>query len=217
MRNQAQFKKNYSIPAILSLGDSTVAIPEINPDESAWALLAKIKKNIMENIDNIEEREFVFGCHLSSIPGLQPIWIGPVGFEPRDVWLERTHQDGKVSNVARSRIERAWQGKRFRPRMYSLDAKFEGQILRTVDNGDYVCTVAIGLAGSDAGLQKLLIAARLAMATVALGCTKPSRAIGTMRWFGTGNFKWRSILHFRLPGPPNGGVLNPLSPREFVG
>ena len=184
---------------------SRVDIPEINPDESACSLLSKIKKYLKESIDNIEEREFVFGCHLSSFPDLQPIRIGPVVFEPRDVWLGRTHQDGKVSKVARSRIERAWQGKRLRPRVRSRDAEVESQILRTVDNGDYVCTVTIGPAGFDAGLQKSLIAARLAMATVALGCIKPSRAIGAMALVRDRQFRMEEYVAFSSSGPAESG------------
>lgn len=191
---------------------STVAIPEINPDESARAFLSKIMEDLKESIDNIEERDFVFGCHLSSIPDLQPIRIGPVGFEYRDMWLERTHQDGKVSNVARSRIERAWQGKRLRPRAHSPDAAVERRILRTVDNGDYVCTVTIGPAGSDAGLQKSLITARLAMATVALGCKNPSCAIGAMALVRDRQLQMEEYIAFSSSVPAGWGSAKSFIP-----
>ncbi len=159
---------------------SADAIPEMDPHQTAKIILSEIEKQMKTWVDGIQEREFVFGCHFSKIPDLETFSIGPVRFEPRVVWLERLHCEGKVSIVSRSRIRRAWQGKRLRARVSSQDASFERRILQTVGDGDYVCSVSVGPTGSEAGLQKSLIAARLAMAAVALGFDKPSRALRDM-------------------------------------
>ena len=149
-------------------------------DKTAKIILSGIEKQVQTSVDGIQEREFVFGCHFSKIPGLEPISIGPVRLESRALWLERLHCEEKVSSVSLSRIRRAWQGKKLRARVSSQDASLERQILETVAEGGYVCSVSVGPTGAEAGLQKSLIAARLAMATVALGFARPSRALRDM-------------------------------------
>ena len=96
------------------------------------------------------------------------------------MWLERSHCEEKVSRASRARIGRAWKGKKACAKVFSEDARLERQILQTVSDGDYVCSVSVGPTGSKAGLQKSLIAARLAMAAVALGFDRPSRALRDM-------------------------------------
>lgn len=156
------------------------AIRKMDQDHTAKVILSGIETQIDAWVDSIQEREFVFGCHFSKIPDLEPFSIGPVRFEPRAMWLERAHLEERVSRVSTSRISRAWQGKRLRARVSSRDASVEHSILRTVGDGDYICSVSIGLAGSEAGLQKSLIAARLALAAVALGFDQPSQALRDM-------------------------------------
>lgn len=165
-----------ALGAALSAG----AISGLDPDQTAKNILSEMEKQIEASVDSIQEREFVFGCHLAEIPDLEPFLIGPVRFEPKDVWLERSYCEERVSHVARSRIGRSWQGKKLRARVFSQDAIFEDQIIQTVGDGDYVCSVSVGPTGAEAGLQKSLIAARLALATVALGFARPSRALRDM-------------------------------------
>lgn len=159
---------------------STDAIRDMDPDQTAKVILSGIETQIDAWVDGIQEREFVFGCHFSKSPDLEPFSIGPVRFEPKAVWLERSYCEERISSVSRSRISRAWQGKRLRTRVPSRDARIERWILQTVGEGDYVCSVSVGPAGSQAGLQKSLIAARLAMAAVALGFARPSGALRDM-------------------------------------
>ena len=148
--------------------------------ETTQSVLAAITSAVERKIGDFEEREFTFGCHFADIPDLEPLEIGPVLFEPRDVWLERVHREGEVSKISRSRIERAWEGKRLCERVDSRDAAFERGILRTIGSGGYVCSVSVGLAGKKAGLQKALVAARLAMASVALTFEDASRVLKFM-------------------------------------
>ena len=159
---------------------SANAILEMDPDQDAKIILSEVEKQIEASVDSIQEREFVFGCHFSKIPRLETFSIGPVRIEPRAVWLERSYCEEKISRISRARITRAWQGKKLRARTSSWDASCERWILRTVDDADYVCSVSVGPAGSEAGLQKSLMAARLAIAAVALGFARPSRALRDM-------------------------------------
>ena len=159
---------------------SANAILEMDPDQHAKIILSEVEKQIEASVDSIQEREFVFGCHFSKIPRLETFSIGPVRIEPRTVWLERSYCEEKISRISRARITRAWQGKKLRARTSSRDAIRERWILRTVDDADYVCSVSVGPAGTEAGLQKSLIAAHLALAAVALGFARPSRALRDM-------------------------------------
>ena len=153
---------------------------EYTPKEDAEAILEVVRNTIGTWIYDIKEREYSFGCHLCNIPDFAPLSIGPVCFEPRLIWLERAQDTGCVSKVSRSRIERAWKEIPLHKRKPSLDQANESSILDTVGKDTFVCSVEIGPAGAEAGLQKALLAARIAMTVIALGWAKPSSALNVM-------------------------------------
>lgn len=180
---------------------SADAIREMDPDQTAKVILSGIEKQLDISVARTQDREFVFGCHFSKISDLESFSIGPVRLEPRVVWLERSYREDKFSRVSRSRISRAWQGKKLRARVSSTDASLERRILQTVGEGDYVCSVSVGLAGSEAGLQKSLIAARLATAAVALGFDRPSRALRDMVLVRDTRLRIEEHIEFWPSGP----------------
>lgn len=149
-------------------------------EENAATILEAVRETIEDRIREIQPREYAFGCHLSRIPDLEPLCIGTVRFEPRRAWLARMHGSGCASDVMRSRVERAWEGKRLRKRRASEDARRESDILGTIGDSHFVCSIAVGPMGEEAGLQKALIAARLATATLALAWRRPSSALKFM-------------------------------------
>ena len=106
--------------------------------------------------------------------------MGPVLFEPRLVWLERMHSDENISKISSSRIARAWQGKRLRKRRDSKDRLREEGILETVGACDFVCSVSVANTGPEAGLQKALMAARLATTAISLAWEMPSSVLDVM-------------------------------------
>ena len=136
-----------------------------------------LRRRISKHIRETRLREYVFGCHFCSNPKLAPLSIGPVRFEPKLKWLARFHRADGISDVARARIERAWDGKRLRPRKPSDDESTERQILKTTNNCDFVCTVEVGRVGEEAARQKALIAARLATTAVSLAWVEPTWAL----------------------------------------
>ena len=149
-------------------------------EESASTILEAVRETIEDRIREIQPREYAFGCHLSRIPDLEPLCIGTVRFEPRRAWLARMHGSGCASDVMRSRVERAWEGKHLRKRRASEDARRESAVLDTMGESHFVCSVVVGPMGEEAGLQKALIAARLATATLALAWRRPSSALKFM-------------------------------------
>ena len=145
-------------------------------EKDAEAILKVVKDGICELIKAISESEYAFGCYLCNILDFEPLCIGSVRFEPKLAWLARIQGEGRVSEISRSRIERAWQGG------YPLpEAEYrERSILDVTRDSDFVSGVAVGPTGEDAGLQKALIAARLAMTAIALAFAKPSSALDAM-------------------------------------
>ena len=182
-------------------------------EEDATAILTSVRETVEDWIREIQPREYAFGCHLSKIPDLEPLSIGTVRFEPRRAWLARMHGSGCVSDIMRSRIERVWEGKHLRKRRPSEDASRESAILGTIGESHFVCSIAVGPMGAEAGLQKALIAARLATTTLALAWVRPSSTLDFMtltydrqphlRWYvGSstgGRFGWGSSWSY-LPG-----------------
>lgn len=150
-------------------------------EEGAKTILSIVEQKVDAWINNIQEYEYAFGCHLHNIPDLEPLSIGPVRFEPRLKWIERMQDKGHVSNVSRSRIERSWRGNRIRKRKPSVDEVYERRILDTIGDCEFVCSVVVGSMGSEAGLQKALTAARLAMTAIALVVgSRPSSVLNAM-------------------------------------
>ena len=195
--------KDWRRPAKEALGAalSLDVIREMDPDQTAKVILSVVEKDMDTWVAGIQEREFVFGCHFSKISDLESFSIGPVRFESKALWLERLHCEGKVTSVSRSRIRRAWQGKKLRPRVSSQDASLERQVIQTVGDGDYVCSVSVGPTGAEAGLKKSLIAAHLAMAAVALGFPRPSRALRDMVLVRDTRLRVEEHIEFWPSGP----------------
>ena len=153
---------------------------KMSREENAEAILTRVKKTIDDWINDIREREYVFGCHIINISELKPISIGPVLLEPRLAWLTRVYGEGKISKISHSRLTRVWQGKRLRKRKPSMQAADEQHLLDSVGNGEFVCSVTVGPMGPEAGLQKALIAARIATTAISLGWNKPSSALNSI-------------------------------------
>ena len=149
-------------------------------EEDATAILAAVRKTIEDRIRKLLPREYAFGCHLSKIPDLEPLSIGTARFEPRRAWLARMHGSGCASDKMRSRVERVWEGKHLRKRRPSEDARRESAILGTIGESHFVCSIAVGPMGEEAGLQNALIAARLATTALALAWARPSSTLKFM-------------------------------------
>ena len=184
---------------------------DMSPEENAEAILATVKTAIDGRISGIQEREYVFGCHVTNVSELKPISIGPVLFEPRVAWLTRVHGEGKISKISCSRLKRAWQGKKLRKRKHSKQAWEERHILDTIGNGEFVCSVTVGPMGSETGLQNALIAARIATTAISLGWSTPSSALKAM-----------TLIYDREPRPQEcmvfwpGGQIGGRSSRSFM-
>ena len=149
-------------------------------EEDAAEILKAVRRTVEDWLREIQPREYAFGCHLSKIIDLEPLSIGTVRFEPKRAWLERMHGSGCASDIMRSRIERVWEGEQLRRRRPSEDSTRESAVLRTVGESHFVCSIEVGPLGAEAGLQKALIAARLATTTLALAWARPPSTLDFM-------------------------------------
>lgn len=148
--------------------------------KDAKEVLNDVIGKLKDWVDEIGEREYVFGCDLCNIQNLKPLSIGAVLFEPRMVWLERIHARKDISKVAFSRIQRAWMGKALRERKFSNDMNRERNIIDAIGESEFVCSVTVKKAGTEAGRERALTAARLATTVIALWWMSPSYALGEM-------------------------------------
>ena len=153
---------------------------DLNIEKDAGVILKLVKERLDGWIGDIQEREYVFGCHLCNISDFEPLSIGPVRFEPRLVWLQSMRRDGNISKTSLSRIERVLQGEKLRKRKASEDEACERRILNTIGKCDFVCSVTVSMTGEEAGLQKALTAARLATTVISLAWERPSSALSSI-------------------------------------
>lgn len=164
-------------------------------------------------------REYAFGCTLFSNKDVAAFYIGPVRFQTRGEWLARKESEGAVSKVARRRVERAWQGQRLPKRKPSYDSIRESDILDAIGSCPYVCSVSTDGLAPEAGKEKALTAARLALAAVALLWDTPSRALEGFNLLYDRSVRRQKALSFapgkitlagsQLAHMPHGPYLNP--------
>lgn len=146
-------------------------------EKNASTVLTRVKESIGQHALNKSVREFVFGCTLFEGQAFKSFSIGPVLFEPRNIWLERKCQDDGISQISKRRIEGIWQGKKLRKRKPSFDSSGETHVVNTIGSCKFVCSIKTNDLASEAGCEKALMAARLAITAIALVWKTPSKAL----------------------------------------
>ena len=146
-------------------------------ENDAARALTDVVEGVRTQIGEILEREYAFGCHLFAVPDIDAFAIGSVRVESRVDWLSRMQKEGALSKGTHRRIGRVWNGEKVRERKRSDDAIYEREIIETVGDGEYVCSVAVGRMGEEMALRKGLTGARIALAAIALSWIRPSFAL----------------------------------------
>jgi hypothetical protein len=148
-----------------------------DPSENANLVVTDIRAELSKQVSGHGILEFAFGCTMFDNTAVKPFAIGVVRFESRLDWLSRKYSEGGIPLVTRRRVERALRGKSLRKRMQSYTSNIEADILDSLGNCAFVCSVTTnGLAGK-AGQEKALTAARLATAAIALLWQTPSKTL----------------------------------------
>jgi hypothetical protein len=146
---------------------------------NARAVLDEVKTSINRDASFDDVREHAFGCTLFN-PEMKigSFSFGPVRFESRLEWLKRKKSESEVSPTTYRRIERLWRdGCRPSKRKSSFDAIRERSIVDTIGSAPYVCSVQTSGFASEAGFERALTAARLALSSIALLWEMPSRVL----------------------------------------
>ena len=168
--------------------------------KKAIPLFNKLDGALNGIVANLSPIEHAFGTSLFSNSDVPTFSIGPVTFEPREVWLDRKTAEGEVTAVSQRRVKRIWTGGRVGPRKDNRDKLREGDIVKAIGPCQYVCTVKLSAAfASDAGLETALTAARLALACAALTFETPSGALLGFNLLYDGPIHRQSALTF-IPG-----------------
>lgn len=144
---------------------------------NARSVLVEVKRIVAKQASLNSPREHAFGCTLFGNLDIDGFQIGPVRFEPRISWLYRKVSEGGVSAVARRRIVRAWQGQSLSKRKPSHDSISEDGIIRAIGSCPYVCSVSTTGLAAEAGKEKALTVARLALTAIALLWETPSKTL----------------------------------------
>lgn len=193
------------------------------------SVLADVETAVSARTDyvlNAGEREYAFGCTLFADKNFESFKIGPVRFEPRKIWLERKASDGRSARIAagghiqrfnyqiadgpipritKRRIEGAWQGKKLKARKPSYDRDNEQDIIAAIGECPYVCSVTTHGFGDKAGLNKALLAARLALTTISLIWENTSKALGGLNLLFDREMRRQHLLFFTSDGLIGGG------------
>lgn len=170
------------------------------PCGRAKEMARTVRARVTEEIKRCSRRETVFGCALFSEPDIRSFELGPLRFENRSDWLERKCSEGTISKVTRRRIESAWAGQRLRKRKPSNDSLVEQEIIRTVSNCRWVCTVVTVGLSTETALERAATAARLGLLAVALCWPPAARALNRMGLAYDGAPYQKNVIAF---GPTN--------------
>lgn len=192
-------------------------------EKISHTVLSNVLADIASAMDRVlsSQREYTFGCDLFFYKDIGPLDIGPVRFEPREIWLQRKASDGRwarivdggqierfshkiadgpISPIAKRRIMHAWKGEKLRKRRPSYDSWFETDILRAIGDSAYVCSVRTEGLDGVAGQKKALLAARLALSVLALRWERPSNALTQVKLAPDRPAGYRQILSFTPEG-----------------
>lgn len=198
--------------------------PNLTLTENARSVLADVETKVAKDVAwtlNNGRQEYACGCTLFIQKDIAPLELGPVRFEPREIWLERKasdgrsarivkggkierfdHQiaDGPISKVAKRRILRVWQGQKPKTRKRSYDSILETGIIEAIGDCPYVCSVKIPGLGGKAGQDKAILAARLALASLSLMWQNSTSALSGMNLLLDRKMRGQSVISFASDG-----------------
>jgi hypothetical protein len=178
-------------------------------------LLSAVDGIIASEITSIrKDVDLVLGCWLFESAGTYPINVGPVSFEWRTSWLERSKKADKISPITSRRLHgQVASAKRIRPRR-SFDGRKEQWIADAIGDCPAICTVRTnGLSGKLVE-EKGVRAARLAMTAISLMWNRPSEGLSWMHLLYDGPFFHRCYVTFTEQGMGAGSTFSRM-PRGY--
>ena len=161
------------------------ALVQINDDEflddCGQELKRLVETAVKKRIAGYGDRGTALGCWLFSEPLDVSFTVGPVIFEPKSAWLDRALKTGDISGFTHRRLARAFSGKSVRQRKASMDQAQEKNILDVLEKAPMVCTVTTHGLAPEVRQKRSILAARLALTSIALLWISPSRVLDHLR------------------------------------
>ena len=145
--------------------------------ENAKELKVDIETKLDEYSAGHSSRGRSLGCGLFSEPPTDPFAIGPVVFDTKSRWLDHALNNSDISKTTHRRLGRAFCGKKLEKRKSSLDSLQEDSILRVLSDAQMVCTVTTEGMAPELGEERTILAARLALISIALLWREPSKML----------------------------------------
>ena len=147
------------------------------PRENARELKVNIEATLDQYSAGHNSRGRSIGCRLFSEPVEKPFSIGPVVFETKSRWLDQALKNSDITITNHRRLTRAFRGEKLRKRKPSLDSIQEESINGVLCNAQMVCTVTTEGMAQELGEERTILAARLALTSIALIWREPSRML----------------------------------------
>lgn len=147
----------------------------------AKKLRRRLEEELTKYYSGYGDLKTPYGCWLFTPVPKKPIEIGPVRFEDRLSWLDRTFGYGVLSKTTHSRLSRAFAGKRLRKRKPSLDQRHEETIRRGISNAPMVCEVTTHGMATKLAYKRSAISANLALTSISLIWQMPSSILNRFR------------------------------------
>jgi hypothetical protein len=174
------------------------ALAEINLEDDLHCNAEKVLRTIRSNVVELKNvggvRDYVFGTTLFSHPHAKEIRLGSVLIENRNAWLDRVREIGFTTKVTARRLDARWHNRPVRKRKPSLDSINEDSIAGSIGECAYVCSVSVENMGAEAGKQRALTAARLALTAIALLWNTPSKALSGFNLLFDRSLRGKQIL-----------------------
>lgn len=147
------------------------------PRENAKELKVSIEARLDQYSAGHSSRGRSLGCRLFSEPPKDQFSIGPVVFETKSLWLDHALKNSDITTTTHRRISRVFCGKKLRKRKSSLDSIQEDSILGVLGDAQMVCTVTTEGLAPELGEKRTILAARLALTSIALIWREPSKML----------------------------------------
>lgn len=144
--------------------------------------------------------DLILGCRALTGAGTEDLRIGPVRFVDRRLWLDEMAAGGKLSATSVRRIRARWDGRSVRPRKPTNDSMWERGTIDAMGDTDTVCVVTTAGLSHTVAEQKGLLAARIALTTLALHWQTPSKALERMGLLHDGPLYRRESIIFAGDG-----------------
>ena len=161
------------------------ALPQLDTgtslEDNARKLRNLIEQQLSHDVTAQRHGTTSFGCSLFSTPLESEFKIGPVLIQPKAAWLKYALDTNQISKISYNRLRRACLGRSLRKRKSSNESVQENSILTVLRTSQMICTITTEGLAPEMARQRSIIAARLALVSIALMWPNASYMLNSFR------------------------------------